>query len=274
MDFNVLAGLPRSGSTMLQNILNENTENCYVSSTSPLCAIVSQVIETVSKSYEVKSDLAFDRMVTEAKLRNTLLSITSTWYNDETRKVFDKGRGWVNLILQLKHLYPNSRVIIMLRDLRDIVASIEMQHRKFPILDANKGTRLDQLIESCFDPKVGLIGKYLPGIKDIVDRGIEVFWLRLEDFLLYPLPTLEKLYWYLELESFEHDLENIKKTANDLDALYLNKFPHDGSGALKSYQPIWQNCMSIQAGQYIFNQAPWYNEVFGYEFGKLGKVCL
>ena len=57
---NVICGLPRSGSTLLCNILNQNPD-FHASSTSPLAQTLGALSQFLSTSPEVKSDLYNDR---------------------------------------------------------------------------------------------------------------------------------------------------------------------------------------------------------------------
>lgn len=264
----VIAGLPRSGSTLLCNLFNQNPR-FFASSTSEIPIIVGKLIHHFSTGVEIKGELARDRVHTEDRIRRSIKAFLGGWYHEQLGQgkiVFDKCRAWPHHTLALRELYPDSKVIILVRDLREVFASIEKQHRKTPLLD-DVGTSTAKTIydraDRMFSPG-GLIGNPLEGIKDIIDRGLDALFVRFEDLVEYPERTLNKIYCYLLEEPFEHDYENVVNTATDPDHLYLFKFPHKGEGKVEPPPPQWQNYMSDDLALTIMAQFGWFNERFRY----------
>jgi len=120
---NVITGLPRAGSTLLCNILNQNPK-LYATSTSELPLFLSQITKAWTNSVDVKNELNIDRKKTEDKMERTMRAYIEAWHKSD-KLVFDKSRGWSNNILMLHKLYPKAKVIVMIRDLRDVFASVE-----------------------------------------------------------------------------------------------------------------------------------------------------
>ncbi|MGI9411561.1 MAG: sulfotransferase family protein [Hyphomicrobiaceae bacterium] len=266
MKFNVICGLPRAGSTLLCNILNQNPK-FHASSTSPIAQEIALKSNYWSNSPEVKSDLVRDREWTEAwMLRSVRSTCTDRYFDKKNKVVFDKGRGWAFHALLLKQAYPDAKIIVMVRDLRAVFASVEKQHQKNPILDHAMNpiektvhTRADQM----FSPE-GIIGGPVNGVLDLIQRrppGLIV--IQYEAFAQNPAMIMERLYAELGAEPFSHDFENVENTSTDLDALYLGKFPHDGSGAVK-LQDDWQQFVSADLAQQIMGRYPGYNKAFSY----------
>lgn len=262
--FHVICGLPRSGSTLLCNILNQNSK-INASSTSPLPQTVATLSHIWSTSPEVKGSLAEDgdkRLVRSAK------ALIEAWYKDRRGIVFDKSRGWGHNALLLKQLYPDAAMIIMVRDPRSVFASIEKQHRVSPILDDAAGplqkeiyTRADQMFSAD-----GMIGAPVRGVMDVLHRNIDnAVVVQYETFVQNPQMVMEKIYTAIGEKLFEHDFEDVKSTATDLDALYLNKFPHDGSGKVEPSDPNeWKEYVPSEIAGLIMQAYPNYNKVFGY----------
>lgn len=271
MNFNVITGLPRSGSTLLCNILNQN-ENILASSTSLLPALLQTMMRSISLAPETKSDLVHNRRVTEAKVEGALRAVCESWYNGEQRIIFDKSRTWQQLHLVLRQLHPESKMIVMLRDLREVIGSLEKQHRKFPAFDASGGATLRDMFDDYFDPEKGIIGKPLKGIQDLLDRNSDVMFVRMEDLVRHPAQMMSRIYCYLLQEPFEHNFKNIEKTATDLDALYLFKFPHEGVGPVTDPGSAWLRFMPLEFGKIIYQQHNWFFKKFGYEFETLGEM--
>ena len=262
--FHVICGLPRSGSTLVCNILNQNPE-IFASSTSPLPGTMALLSHHWSNSPEVKSDLyqrrGDDRLVRAAR------AMIEAWYEGEDKIVFDKSRGWGHNALLLKQLYPDAALIVMVRDLREVFASIEKRHRQSPILDhANNPvekeiyTRADQM----FGPQ-GMIGLPLRGILDMMQRNIDkTLIIQYETFVANPQMVVEKIYAVIGEKPYEHNFEDVKSTATDLDVLYLDKFPHNGAGPVEKRPQEWRDYVPSEIAGLIMQAYPQYNKVFGY----------
>ena len=263
--FNAIAGLPRAGTTLLCNILNQNPE-FFASSTSPLPRFLGTLTDVWGSSVEVKGALGDDRTATESKIYRCNKAFMDAYYADRNeRVVFDKSRAWNIYFLQLRKLYPQSKLIVPVRDLRDVMASIEKQHRKNPLLDdvpATKSTLMSRFNRML--SKDGLVGVHLNGIKDLIDRKEECLFVRYEDLVEFPEQVLNRIYCYLLEEEFEHDLENVVNVATDPDHLYLNKFPHTGSGKVTKSESQWGSYFSTEIAQGIVNTYPWFFKKFGY----------
>lgn len=264
---NVITGLPRSGSTLLCNILNQNSK-LYATSTSELPRFLSEITNAWTNSIDVKNELNRDREKTEDKMVRTMRAYVEAWH-DSDKLVFDKSRGWSNNILMLQKLYPESKTIVMIRDLRNVFASIEKQHRKFPLLDEAGDMTSKTLFnraDTMFAPQ-GIIGAPIVGIEDIIRRKHKnVLFLKCEELTEAPKKVMENLYKFLELESYDHDFDNVVNTSADPDGFYLWKYPHEGSGKVEpTNQDEWKEYVSDDLARVIMERFEWFNKQFDYE---------
>jgi sulfotransferase len=262
---NVITGTPRSGSTLLCNLLNQHP-HMYASSTSMLPAFVQGIVHTYSTSSEIKSDLINNREAAEARIDRVTKTFIDSWYIGETSKdmIFDKSRGWLPVIPVLKKLYPHSKVVVTIRDPRGILGSIEKQNAKNPLLDANKEKSITKRVEELFGDE-GMAGAPLRGIEDSLRRKMDVFYLKFENFVDTPLAVLAALHDFLGIDNFKHDLDNIKNTATDVDALYLFKYPHHGSGKIvPPPSNEWKQYFSDDVAATLLSHFPLYCQNFGY----------
>lgn len=266
---NVIGGLPRSGSTLFCNILNQNPK-FFASSTSILPMILANFSSTCSGSIEVRAELR-DREKTENKILRVARAICYQWYAEHYQNgvlPFDKSRAWNSNLLMLRTIFPRSKAIVLVRDLRNVFASVEKQHRKNGLLEEVDSFQMKQMetrANQMFSP-TGLIGGPLNGIRDIVNRQLPVFFIRYEDFLIHTEEILKMLYQHLEVEEFNHNLGNIVNTATDPDWLYLYKYPHVGAGELKRQVNAteWNNYFSEDFANRIVENNLWFFEKFGY----------
>jgi len=266
MKLHVITGLPRAGSTLMQNVLAQNPK-FKVTSTSELPSIISEISKVWSNSLEIKNYLNKDRVGTEQRLSNTMKAFIETWHGTD-KVVFDKSRGWTNTHLLLNDLYPDAVLIVMVRDLRNVFASVEKQHQKNPILDTASNfeektvyNRADQM----FSPQ-GLIGGPLAGITDVIQRkNRQAIFIKYEDFADDPEKTMKTIYEKIDERYYLHNFENIQNTADDPDGFYLWKYPHQGCGKISELQKDeWKQLYTEDLANIIMEKFKDFNEHFNY----------
>lgn len=263
---NIICGLPRSGSTLLCNILNQNPR-FHATSTSPLVTCFGALLGHLSRSIEIKGELGQDRQAVERKVKRSVKAFCDSWHRDQAGKeVFDKNRGWLHNIIPLLEIYPDAKIIVTVRDLRDVFASIEKQHRRSGLfreemvpLKANLADRLERMFNAD-----GLIGTPLLGIKDCLLRQLPVHFMRYEDWSADPKAAFNKLYCFLLEDEFEHDFENVINTSTDPDHMMLYKYPHEGSGQVKPAMGSWKDYMREEVGVQIITLFEWFCKEFDY----------
>lgn len=269
MNLNVICGMPRSGSTLFCNILNQNN-NFLATTTSSLPQTLNAISQSWTNSIEIRNLLEKQKEETEDRMLKSMKSFVDSWYQKDNKKViFDKSRGWNNNCLMLKHLYPDSKIIIFVRDLRNIFASVEKQHRKNPLVEEIMNP-LDKTILSRADKMFsaeGFIGSCINGIEDIIRRNPPgLIIVQYEAFCMNPKSFMQKIYKEIGEEYFEHDFENIKNTSIDCDGHYLNKFPHKGEGKVIVEDPEeWKKYISKDLAEIIVKRFPDFNNNFGYK---------
>ena len=120
----LLAGLPRTGSTLLLNILMQNPE-FYAESNSGLCQIMWDAKVSCEKN-------AFEQLTANKRLEKTrdslIKQIPKIYYSEvSNRKIIDKCRPWVksaNLELARKYISEDVKSIVMIRPIDEVVKSI------------------------------------------------------------------------------------------------------------------------------------------------------
>ena len=269
MKLHVIAGLPRAGSTLLCNVLNQNPR-FWATTTSSMPGMLGSISSFWGNSIEVKNLLEKEKDRTERRMLNSLRAFATEWHRrDDSREViFDKSRGWSHYFLLLQKLFPEAKIIVPVRDLRAIFASVEKQHRKNPILDfAADGVArgIYQKADGMFGPQ-GMIGNCIEGVYDLIRRKPKgVIYVSYETFSENPEAVISRIYDELGEERYEHDFKNVVNTAIDCDGHYLNKYPHDGSGEIKPCdKEEWKKYISDDLAQTIMNRFVDYNRFFGY----------
>lgn len=264
--FHAIAGLPRSGSTLLCDLLNQNPR-FFASSTSSLAGAIQGLRSYWSTSPETVSDLAHDKAATEAQLNRALIGLAQSWYADtDAEVVFDKGRGWS----ALHEVMPvfGGKIVCCVRDPRNVLASIEKRRAEHPTLALQGMTGQTQL-ERAHEHmgREGMIGGPLAHIEDLIRRGADnVVAVPFEKLAVEPELVMRSLYKDIGEDYHDHDFANVESTATDLDAQYLYKFPHQReAGPVVDPGTSWQQYVPQAIADEVVKSFPVYCGTFGYQ---------
>lgn len=263
------SSLPRAGSTLLQNILAQNPD-IYATPTSGVLELVFAARANYTNSPEFKAQDA-DQM------RNGFLSFCRNgmdgFYHAITDKkyVVDKSRGWGIHYDFLNLIYPNPKIICMVRDLRDIFASMENNFRKNPdkqseILDWSKmqGTSVPKRIDIwAQSPPVGMA---LERLSEIFRTGIaeKMLFVKFEDLCMYPETEMQRIYQYLGIPHYQHDFDNIQQVTKEDDEVYGAYGDHKIRTKLAPVQSKAKTLLGKDVVDWIWNAYPWYFQQFRY----------
>jgi sulfotransferase len=243
-----VAGLPRSGSTLLMNILGQNPR-FYVTPTSGILDILVQTRNAWDKSAAFRSLM---RSESEAIKANVMKSILQAYFAHTDRPVcFDKNRSWTEYLEMASALTgppEDLRILIAVRDLRDIVASFEKLYRKT--------SALSQIPQEAGDPvtmktAVGRIsvfidnrqpvGRAFNAVRDAVTRG----WRQQMHFVEYgsltnaPEKTIAGIYEFLGQPNFDHDFDHVHQTTFEDDSVHGFKDLHTIRKKVAPQKPQW-----------------------------------
>jgi len=124
------SSLPRAGSTLLQNILHENP-SIYATPTDGVLELIFAARGNYTSSPEFKAQ---DSIQMQKGFLNFCRQGMTGFYESITDRpyVISKSRGWGVHYGFLNEIFPQPKIICMVRDLRDIYSSMEKNHRKKP----------------------------------------------------------------------------------------------------------------------------------------------
>jgi len=223
--YHFLAGLPRSGNTLLSAILNQNPD---IYST-PLSPMPNLLWNYVDSSIDIEQ---IDRnKENQTRAKELLSSFFDTFYKDVDKPIIiDREKDWgtpANLDLIKRFVTPTPKIIITVRDILEVIASFVSMDADYLKNDtANNGSFInnyrspkDAIAEHLMKPK-GNIDKALLGLSSAFypeNKGI-FHIVEYNDFILKPEETMSGIYEFLELPDYKHDFNKIEKVESDQDA--------------------------------------------------------
>jgi len=249
----LIAGLPRSGSTLLCNILAQN-DKFHVTPTNGTLNLLQLIKNTWS---DIDSFKAQGIEKTLPKVRSAMRGLLNGFYGEEFDKdmiVFDKDRGWLNNIDLIEEVTGRKvQVITTIRDIKDIVSSFEKLNRKNPMLKnnlySNDVARLSIYSRSAdlLSP-TGVVGNCVNMLRDVFQKGLDDRLLIIPMGALTndPMSVMEELHQRLDLEPFEYHFINMKQLVIEDDLVYGIEGLHT---IQKDVTPIQSNAMEILGEQ-------------------------
>lgn len=264
-------GLPRSGSTLLMNILQQNpilfsTATCPTPYLLDSCrTTASSVVEFIAMKQD-EMDKCFSEFIRHG---------FDGWFSALTTKpiVITKNRAWDIFINHLFHLYNSPKFIVCVRDVRDIICSFEKLSMNYPIWTF--GTKEDPVHLKSFEKRMevyctdmgGNLGRplnHLPHVYEwMMKKPNNFFLFKFEEFNEKPEEYISKLYNFLELPHYKHDLNNVQQTEQyEHDTAYRALVSHKTESKLKKLEPSYIKMMTPSQSDLVINHNLWFYETF------------
>lgn len=216
MNIHFIAGLPRSGSTLLAAILRQNPR-FEAAMTSPVCTMYKALESAMSRRNEAAA------FITDEQRQNVLRGLFANYYTGFQPVVLDTNRAWCAKLPALVHLFPNARVICCVRDLAWIMDSIERLVRKNAfelsgMFGHNANTtvysRVNQLASG-----TGLVGHALDALKEAYygEQSSKIILIEYNQLASQPGNTIGMIYDFIGEPRFAHDFNRVEYAAHDFD---------------------------------------------------------
>jgi sulfotransferase len=213
-----ISGLPRSSSTLLGAILRQNP-GIAAGMSSPMFSLVNALLPRLSHANE------FGVMFSDEERASVLRGLFESYYALQGKPVvFDTNRSWTQKLPVLLELFPECRVVCLVRPIAEILQSFEHQYLRHPL-------QLSQIIGSEPDTSVyvrtdrlmfanGLVGLALNCLKEAFygaasERLMLVSYKALTQD---PAGATEAIYRFCGLDPFVHDFADVGFTASTFDS--------------------------------------------------------
>lgn len=257
-NFFFISGLPRSGSTLLCNILAQN-DNLFVSKATSGCHdVLFNVRNQWDRLIEHQAEgIDYDQ------LKRVLSSILNSYHSTDKNLIVDKGRGWLSLIEMTQFILGYiPKIIVPVRNISEILSSFEKLWRNSTGFSQWNFEQSDyfkaQTVEGRCDIWASAgqpVGLAYNRVKDAVDRGYgkQLLFLEFDYLTSQPHETMKMVYDYLELPYYNHNYNNVEQyTREDDDGIHripnLHKIrsqvapvPHDSVKILGQLSNKYQN---------------------------------
>lgn len=223
-----MAGLPRSGSTMLSAILNQNPD-VHSGPSSPVVPTMLALETSLSNDELFR---AYPKAPQAAKI---ISSVLENYYSDVEKKVIiDKNRSWVNRLHYIPGYFGiEPKVICPVRNIDEILTSFITMQRKAPITDEGKINFIDEMLiknnilltddnrcEFLASPN-GILGQSYFGLRQAIMEGKQkqLHFVEYDDLINKPEETMRGIYDFLGLEYYSHDFSKLENKHKENDEL-------------------------------------------------------
>lgn len=221
-----ISGLPRSGSTLLANILCQNPD-VHATGTSGLLSIVLQMRNSWDK---ISENQALDEISSEVKKINCLRGVIESFHRERNEPyIFDKSRGWLGHIELLEAVGFDVKILANVRPLPEILASWELLWRKTSALrqmdtEAQHYVEMQTVEARCDVWTRGTepIGMAINRLRDAIHRGHgeKIFLINYEALTIKPQEVMEGIYDFVGAPYYDHDFDNVVQVVREHDRVY------------------------------------------------------
>jgi sulfotransferase len=255
-NFYFMSGLPRSGSTLLSSILNQNPR-FYSGPSSPVVATM------IGLENHFSNDELFLGYPKPQQAKEIIASVLPQYYSDRQEPViFDKNRSWtvrMNYIPGYFDIQP--KVICPVRDTAEILTSFISMMRRNPYEVNGKINFIDEMLvknnisltddnrcEFIASPN-GILGQSVEGLRKALMEGHDnsIHLVEYRDLVNNPKETVEKIYEFLGEELFEHNFNKLDNINRENDAqIYGFSDMHDVRPKLESVSKNPEDILSSE----------------------------
>lgn len=265
------SSLPRSGSTLLQNVLAQNPD-IYATPTSPVADYVSVLREVFTNNPNViaqdenQMKIAFKGMCKDS-IQGYFKSLTDKPY------ILDKSRAWMPNYDFIQFITDEEpKIICMVRDLRDIFCSNEKNYRKNPHkarqnFGMGDATTLPKRID-VWAASNNFTGGAIDTLNDAIRVGTinNMLLIKYENFCLYPEKAMERIYDYLQIPFHKHDFDNVPQLTHENDQIHGIFGVHTIRNSVEMLPSDANQILGKDICDWIYNNYKWFYEYFGYNY--------
>ena len=215
----MLTGLPRSGSTLLCNLLMQNPD-IYCSPTSGLSSVLTLLRDQWDVQPAHRANDCHDRIA-------AMRGLADNYHATDRPVVIDKSRGWPVVSELSDELFPGSVMIATVRPVTEILASMELRWRETVKRSIPPDQRQNPQAFASVESRCahwmqpgGVVFGPLNQLNDAIRRGQgnRIALVDFESFCCDPLSVVGNIYDSLGLARFPHDPEQVEDHCAERDS--------------------------------------------------------
>ena len=228
MRFYAMAGLPRSGSTLLSTLINQHPE-AYSSASTPVFDMMANANQFIGNHELYKAEPK------ESAVYELMKSIPRSWYHDKTDKqvVVDKSRAWTNQFQYIEFGEFQTPILTCVRDLDEVIASFIRLVKKNPFKGEGKMNFIDRdVVLQGYDEindhnrcltligGTGVVGRHLNQLRDIYENKNQdkIHIIEYNDLVEDTQATMDKVFEAMKLDPVPIKKEGLKSIHAEKDA--------------------------------------------------------
>ena len=212
MSFVALSGLPRTGSTLLSAILDQNPE-IHAEGNSAVC----QLMWDMQQSCLTSSSQQLQANYRESTQDDLVRAIPAIYYKDvKASHIVDKCRSWTlpdNIAMLKRYVRDDPKVIVLTRPVDEIVESF---------------VRLRVANDWAGDPEQGLLDpssepimRSLDGVEWAKENNNgEFYFVEYSDLVEFTSEVVDSIYEFCGVEPFAHDFLKVVNYYPENDSVY------------------------------------------------------
>lgn len=270
-----ISGMPRCLTTLMCNTLGNNPR-IEGGETSGLLELIYGGRANYSQSPEFKAALTEDVMHKSFLnfCRLGMQGYAESMCEENSADIYlDKSRGWLHYAPFLWEINPDAKIIVMIRDIRSILSSLEKKWRENPsILDGRDNPAQQQFIT--VDQRVNAflndapLGIALKRLFNAIQTGTikNMLVVRAEDFAKKPKDVMQKVYRFIDEPYCDLDYTNINQVTVENDR--IGDYGIYGDHAIKgNIQPLKNDYKEILGNDICNNikaNYKWFYDAFDY----------
>ena len=263
------SSLPRAGSTLLQNLIGQNPK-FHVTPTSGMIDMMLGTRIGYNGNHESKAgDLNQWKEGFYAYCREGFKGYVAALTNKPY--ILDKNRAWLSYYSLLNEILPNPKILVMVRDLRAVFASMEKKFRANPDMDGGEinnitlqGITTQQRVEqwSMGHPIGYAVNKLNQSFLDKSSNNF--FFIRYEDLCTNPEPVLKDTYKFLEIDYYQHNFSNIPQITVEDDKVHGIYGDHTIRNTLGMLPSDYKEILGEYTYNWVYDNFEWYFNLFKY----------
>lgn len=220
--------LPRSGSTLLVNLLAQ----CPLHHVTPTNDLIELFVNARNRWPQCDGFRAQGLDKIKPRILGSLRGLLHGFYEAELaagKRVFDKSRGWLAYIELLEQVLQQPvRLLVTVRDVRAIVASLEKLYRKSVAIRPDmpgdayfQAQTVAGRVQQWLSPS-GLVGQAINRLRDAMDRNLSdrLVIIPYRHLTTKPRETMQDIHAALGLEPFGYDPDHVEQVTQEDDLVH------------------------------------------------------